>query len=141
MGGGGRWILFSSISIFCFRPSLSAHPQILLDGGGGQGWEREARRDICSVLFLLLAQSYSSFALGMRKLGCQDSSTHSLNSILWHWVSFLAGNKTGKTIQSFPLIVFSFIMWPLQEKCLNNIAKQASHRPRCSHKKSELRWR
>lgn len=92
------YFLLPSVS---FRPSPNS-----LRWGGGQGWEREARRDICSVLFLLLAQSYSSFALGMRKLGCQDSSTHSLNSILWHWVSFLAGNKTGKTMQSFPLIVF-----------------------------------
>ncbi len=49
MGGGGRWILFSSISIFCFRPSLSAHPQILLDGGEAKGGSE--RPEEISVLF------------------------------------------------------------------------------------------
>ncbi len=101
MGGGGRWILFSSISIFCFRPSLSAHPQILLDGGGGeQGWEREASSFLAAGAILFLFRPWDA-KIGMSGLINPLAQLNSLALGL-----FLAGNKTGKTIQSFPLIVF-----------------------------------
>ncbi len=73
MGGGGRWILFSSISIFCFRPSLSAHPQILLDGGGGKGGSE--RPEEISVLFFSCCWRNP---IPLSPLGCEnwDVRTH-----------------------------------------------------------------